>query len=167
MAVGAYDPAIGKVRGGEGEKFGAVSTCVRVPHSTKPNFELIRQDLGIVLTAWDDFLVNSRLLAETKIDDNFAIEFLKKLLPVPTKDGEPVAIEEGRAFKALMDIVTGKTPSPTLPEAKGTAWGLLNAVTYYVDHVRGSDEKRLSSAWFGSGEGLKNKAQDLLVEVVS
>jgi hypothetical protein len=38
---------------------------------------------------------------------------------------------------------------------------LLNAVTDYVDHERGrSDDTRMTSAWFGAGEGLKLRAWD-------
>lgn len=40
-----------------------------------------------------------------------------------------------------------------LAAAKGTAWGLLSAVTEFVDHERRarSQEYRLDSAWFGQG----------------
>jgi len=45
-----------------------------------------------------------------------------------------------------------------------TAWGVLNAVTYNVDHeARGSRDDRLTSAWLGGGAALKQKALDLLV----
>ena len=47
-----------------------------------------------------------------------------------------------------------------LTAAKGTAWGLLCAVTEYVDHERRarSAEFRLDSAWFGQGAQLKQRA---------
>ena len=52
--------------------------------------------------------------------------------------------------------------------AKGTLWGALNAVTYYVDHVRAQKTgDRLDSAWFGSGNLLKEKAWELALEVSS
>lgn len=39
----------------------------------------------------------------------------------------------------------------------GTAWGLLNAVTHYEDHVSGrSPSTRLSSAWLGAGSFRKS-----------
>lgn len=158
------------VNGGQTESDkteGEVVTCVRVPHSAKPDFEAIRRQLGIVLSAWDRFIVEARLLASTPVDETFCVEFLKRILPQPQKDGKPAPVEDGRTFKRLMDIVTGRAPSATLPEANGTAWGLLNAITWYVDHERGSDDARLNSAWFGTGDGLKSKARDLLVAVAS
>lgn len=168
MSVGGYDAESGARVGGEKDKTdGAVVQCVRVPHSAEFKPEEAKVDLGIVLTAYDRFLVESRLMAEQPVDDRFVIEFLKKLLPErKAADGTVQATEEGRAFKRLMAIWKGEIPSATLPEAKGTVWGLLNAVTWDVDHERGGDATRLNSAWFGSGEGLKNKARELLVEVV-
>ena len=43
---------------------------------------------------------------------------------------------------------------------RGTAWGLVNAVTEYVDHHRRarSSDYRLDSAWFGQGATLKQRA---------
>lgn len=41
-------------------------------------------------------------------------------------------------------------------------YDMLNAVTEWVDHKRGNDEKRLHSAWFGSGNDIKRRAWNLL-----
>jgi len=47
-----------------------------------------------------------------------------------------------------------------LSSANGTAWGLVNAVTQFVDHERRarSQDYRLDSAWFGQGAAIKGKA---------
>lgn len=52
------------------------------------------------------------------------------------------------------------SPGATLPMAKGTWWGALNAVTYHVDHGKQSVEEgnSLHSAWFGGGASLKRRA---------
>jgi hypothetical protein len=49
-----------------------------------------------------------------------------------------------------------------LASANGTAYGLLNAVTQFVDHEQRakSQDNRLNSAWFGQGSSLKSKALD-------
>lgn len=33
----------------------------------------------------------------------------------------------------------------------GTRWGVINAVTYYADHLAGGDERRLVNSWVGRG----------------
>ena len=63
------------------------------------------------------------------------------------------------------------------PEHKGTAYNLLNAVTEWTDHLRTarlSDDKkdlgysntraRYEAAIFGSGDTLKNKALEVILE---
>ena len=56
-----------------------------------------------------------------------------------------------------------------LPSAKGTAYGLLNAVTEYVDHDKRarSNDTRLDSAWFGQGAQLKQEALKTALALVS
>lgn len=144
---------------------GPVVSCVRIPHNAAFDADEVKVNLGIVRNAFDRFLIESRILAATKVDESFVVEFLKRLLPKPRTESEKV--EDGRTFQRLLATWRGDVPSATLPEAAGTAWGLLNAVTWDVDHVRGRDATRLSAAWFGYGDGLKSKARDLLVEVCS
>jgi hypothetical protein len=41
----------------------------------------------------------------------------------------------------------------------GNAWGVLNGVTYYVDHVASrTADKRLTNAWLGKGAVMKERA---------
>lgn len=53
--------------------------------------------------------------------------------------------------------------------AKDTAWGLLCAVTEFVDHERQarSSENRLDSAWFGNGAQMKQKALEQALQLVA
>jgi hypothetical protein len=44
---------------------------------------------------------------------------------------------------------------------RGTAWGAYNAITEFVDHkrkVRGGEENRIGSIWFGQGSSVKQRA---------
>jgi hypothetical protein len=62
----------------------------------------------------------------------------------------------------IMTLFDGHGRGAELASSKGTAFGLLNAVTEFVDHkrrARGADH-RLESAWFGQGATLKEKALD-------
>jgi phage/plasmid-like protein (TIGR03299 family) len=52
-------------------------------------------------------------------------------------------------------------PGQELESARGTAWGAVSAVSWFVDHGRGrSRDSALTSAWFGQGAALKRRALD-------
>ena len=150
---------------------------IRIQHSAEFKAEETRMDLGIALTAFDRFLIDARRLAKRQINEDFAIEFLRQLLPASVsvktdkagiKTTAPVPVEETRAFTAIMDLFKGEAIGHGLPEAKGSAWSLLNATTQYYDHVNGRNaDTRMSSAWFGTGNAIKTKARDWLMEVVA
>jgi phage/plasmid-like protein (TIGR03299 family) len=82
------------------------------------------------------------------------------------KDGKPLMSTKTRnQLNALADAYLAG-PGATLESAAGTAWGALNAVTYYVDHkstvrdtaLDGADNARLASAQFGGGATVKARA---------
>ena len=56
----------------------------------------------------------------------------------------------------------------TLASASGTAWGLLNSVTEFVDHQRRarSEDHRRDAAWFGQGAVIKQRAWDEALKLV-
>jgi len=66
-------------------------------------------------------------------------------------------------------------PGATLESASGTAFGLLNAVTRYVDHeaavrnVHGGSKAsaRAASAWFGNGAKVKERARELALALAA
>ena len=150
---------------------------IKVPHSAEFDADSTRLDLGIAFSAFDKFLFDARKLAKREVNEAFAIEFLKQLLPdtvsVKTeKDGRrtvtPVPAEETRAFQSILNLFKGEALGSGLPEARGSAWQLLNACTQYTDHVAGrAADSRLSSAWFGQGNALKSRARDQLLAVVA
>jgi hypothetical protein len=55
-----------------------------------------------------------------------------------------------------------------LPSARGTAFGLLNAVTEFIDHERKtkSTNRRLDLAWFGTDASIKQCVLDLAVAMI-
>jgi len=61
-----------------------------------------------------------------------------------------------------------RSPGNSLPNRQNTAWGVLNGVTSYIDHTAGRErDTALSSAWFGQGQNMKDRAQEVLAEVLA
>lgn len=142
---------------------------VRINHSKAFSAKDAALDLGIAINGFEKFLIDSRRLANQQVNSTFAVQFLKTLLPISmstkTVNGikvqEQVPVEKTKAFQSIMALFNGQAIGNDLPEAEGTAWGLLNAVTEHVDHGLNQN-----AAWFGYGNSLKNKARELLMDVV-
>ena len=137
-----------------------VNSMVRIPHSQNVDVDDVRKRLGIVSDIYERWLIQTRLLAEKAMSNENAAQFTKELLG--TKSDKPV--EETKAYRQIMNLFNGNIIGADLA-GDHNRWTYLNAITQYVDHERGkSDDTRLSGAWFGTGESLKNKAYDLLLE---
>lgn len=61
------------------------------------------------------------------------------------------------AMNKVLALFDGHGQGALLASSKGTAFGLLNAITEFVDHERRacSSDHRLESVWFGQGAALK------------
>ena len=144
--------------------------AVKVPHRSRFEAQAVKRQLGIATSSWDAFMVRMKALSERKVSDAAAEKFLRRVLTYPTAnsiDRDALAVNE-RAIKAVGQLYAGRGKGADLTSASGTAWGLLNAVTEYVDHYRRarSDDNRRDSAWFGSGATLKGRAWDEALKLV-
>jgi phage/plasmid-like protein (TIGR03299 family) len=115
-------------------------------------------------------------LSDRKVSDEEAAQFFCDLLDidqadfgkVDAKGKKLIATRTENNLRSLL-VAYKKGPGADMKSAKDTAFGLLNAATYYVDHEataldmsgEGKYAARLSSAWFGSGAKVKAKAQRL------
>jgi hypothetical protein len=68
-----------------------------------------------------------------------------------------------------MALFKGSSKGAELASSKGSAFGLLNAVTEFVDHERRprSADHRLESAWFGQGAALKEKGLEQALVMIA
>ena len=132
--------------------------AVKVPHSTQFDPALVKQSLGIGLSAWDSFMGDVHRLAARPVNPIEAQRFLVEVLG-DTK----LAIDQQpnqRGIQTVRNLFEGKGRGSELASAQGTAWGLVNSVTEFVDHHRKARNQdfRLDSAWFGQGAALKDRA---------
>ena len=148
---------------------GAVS-AIKVPHNTRFDAQAVKQQLGLAVSQWDGFMYRMRTLAERKVKSHEAMAyFLRVLCEVDPNSSDLSNLSNERALAKVQSLYDGQGRGSELDAAKGTAWGLLNAVTEYVDHERRarSPEYRLDSAWFGQGAVIKQRALDTALKLVA
>jgi phage/plasmid-like protein (TIGR03299 family) len=133
------------------------SGAVKVPHSTKFDADQVKKQLGVSVSSWNEFMYRMKTLSERKVKSHESMQYL---LDVFTDKRTHVCNE--RAMKQVLALYEGAGKGSDLASSKATAFGLLNAVTEYVDHEKRarSIDHRLDSAWFGAGANLKQKALD-------
>ncbi len=137
------------------------SRAIKVPHSTRFDPKAVKKQLGIAVSQWDEFMYRMRALAERKVQWHEAMGFFMNVLCDASPESPlPTVLPNERALRKVQSLYEGLGRGSTLESAQGTAWGLLNAVTEYVDHERRarSSEYRMDSAWFGQGAILKQRA---------
>jgi phage/plasmid-like protein (TIGR03299 family) len=140
---------------------------VKVRHNTTFDPNAVKGKLGLQgRQAFNAFMDRMRSLTSVKLSSEDAQNFVKGLLPVSKERAKPV--EETHGFMSIMSLFKGDAKGSNLPGVRGTAWGMLNAVTEYVDHhsrARNS-ENRFSSALLGPGAAMKEVAETRLLEMV-
>jgi len=134
------------------------SGAVKVPHSTSFDPQAVKKQLGISVSAWDSFMYRMKTLSERRVKSHEAMNYFLRVFTDPATTATGLSNE--RAMKKVLALYEGDGKGAELASSKATAFGLLNAVTEYVDHERRarSTDHRLESAWFGQGATLKQKA---------
>lgn len=143
---------------------------LKIPHNQSFKPGDIKRQLGLLDEPWKQFMGSIRKLADAKVNEAKAEDFFDKLLrpdgdkKSETKPLSPAAAKEHQRLMSAYRTGVGQETATT----KETAWGLVNAVTYYVDHVRPGNGAgaRLNNAWFGVGANLKDKAWNQAMEII-
>ncbi|MEA9978576.1 MULTISPECIES: DUF932 domain-containing protein [unclassified Pseudomonas] len=146
------------------------SQAIKVPHSTRFDPRAVKQQLGITVSQWDDFMYRICTLAARPVKAHEAKDYLRSVLcEVQAGNPERTGLANERALTKVLSLYDGHGRGAELEAAKGTAWGLLNAVTEYVDHERRArnNEYRMDTAWFGQGAVIKQRALNTALQLVA
>ncbi|KQV46613.1 DUF932 domain-containing protein [Duganella sp. Root336D2] len=146
---------------------GASNGAVKVRHSTSFDAQSVKRQLGISVSTWSSFMYQMKGLSERKVKTHEAMIYLSRVFADERKADSGGASD--RTMAKVMALFDGHGRGAELASSKGTAFGLLNAVTEFVDHERRarSADHRLDSAWFGQGLSVKEKAlEQALIMIV-
>ena len=157
--------------------------AVKVSHRSVFDADAVKKRLGVAVSHWDQFMYEMKVLSERKVSTKEANAYFETLLTQTTpqspdntpsglrllKPSSTPIIPNERAYKKLQTMYGGQGRGAELTAAKNTAWGLLCAVTEFVDHERQarSTENRLDSAWFGNGAQMKQQALEKALQLVA
>ena len=146
------------------------SSAIKVPHSTSFDPQAVKKQLGIAVSQFDSFMYRMKTLSERKVKSHESMNYFLKVLCQTDHQVDPAqGLMNERALKKVQAMYEGQGHGSELASAEGTAWGLLNAVTEFVDHEKRarSQEYRLDSAWFGQGASLKQRALDYALQMAA
>ncbi|WP_024972835.1 DUF932 domain-containing protein [Ralstonia pickettii] len=143
--------------------------AVKVPHRSQFDAQAVKRQLGIAISSWDGFMVRMKALADRKVSDAAVEAFFRRVLTYPATTGVSAPATNDSAIKAVHALYAGRGKGATLASAAGTAWGLVNSITEFVDHQRRarSDDHRRDAAWFGQGAAIKQKAWDEAMKLIA
>jgi phage/plasmid-like protein (TIGR03299 family) len=139
------------------------SSAIRVTHRSEFDHDAVKAELGLVDETFDDFMTVADKLASRRVTQRETEDFYGNLFSKPyaeaANEKERIeSISQGVLAKVL--DVHNRFPGQQTKSANGTAWGLVNGVTAYLDHVRNTRtaDARLDYAWFGQGKSIKTQA---------
>jgi phage/plasmid-like protein (TIGR03299 family) len=144
------------------------ANIIRVTHRDAFNPEKIKEQMGLSREHFETFAEAANLLSRAKVSEAAAEQFVLNLL----RPGAGLEDEESRRPRGLdtiLGLFHGGGQGSMRKGSMDTAWGLVNAVTEYVDHhaTAKSVDHLLDRALWGSGNALKTQAMtQALVELV-
>lgn len=139
---------------------------VVIPHCSVFDADKVKEKLQIG-DAFARFHERASAMSQRIVGQNESVQFFLDVyygLDTPEKVAAFREVEgnDKRAEKLMARLTTAlfNSPGAHLESAKGMLWGLVNAVTYDVDHQLPSrtSESRFNKAHFGIGEAIKNRA---------
>jgi phage/plasmid-like protein (TIGR03299 family) len=145
-----------------------------VPHNQEFDITAAHGKLGLNEQAWLAYKAEAEKMSRFMVSPEQALEFFYTVAGLGDQivrnheNGNIIAFPEpNRVVKQLLQSYK-HGPGASLSSADGTAFGLLNAVTFYQDHIApaANNGNRFDSATFGGGNVRKQHARDLCLKMM-
>ena len=139
---------------------------ISIPHNKKFD-EAARADakrkLGLAVDISKNLEAEANAFVKLQLTDEQVNHVLGKTFELTLDPEEEIYVENRRA-KRVRELYEGDGAGAKLLSAAGTGWGLLNAVTQYMDHEAGTSQAiRVRNNLFETGgQAIKNRARTAL-----
>lgn len=139
-----------------------------VPHYAKFDIDVAKRRATELMAAARQYEEDANLLAATGVSEEQAQKYFLSLFGVVSQKTRQLTPQSRKNVDQLLRLYR-EGPGAELESAKGTAFGLLQAVTRYVDHEARERQAggRLLSAWYGPGRNVKAEAVAAARELVA
>ena len=137
---------------------------VRITHRSEFDIKKVQEFMGFNQDAWALFRSNIEKLANKQLAVGEAEDLAVEIIGGADQD----KIRASKGFNQVMALFKGQGMGADFDGVNGTAFGLLNGFTEYVDHwarARSEENRFVSSQW-GQGADLKDRALDVLLASV-
>lgn len=145
------------------------SSIVNISHRRKFDANAVKEILGISHSRMEKHKEIAQFLGSKNFKSSEMIEFFNRVFPKTSdKKGQMKSIDSELHSKPAQVAHSILETQPGHEFASGSFWQLINAVSYYTDHLAGKNaDTRLDSAWFGSNAKKKIDAINLAVEMAA
>lgn len=154
----------------------AAKARIRVPHNAMFDGNAVKAELGLVEGAWDNFVGEMNRLAKLKLARDEAIQLVADELKDEwkTAEGEQMTtddmMESSTVLRRIIKLYDGEGLGAQFRSSKGTAWGLVNAVTQFFDHEvapRGDRSRAFERAHLTDRANLKVSVANSLLKLAA
>ena len=139
--------------------------AIKISHASNFDAAAVQAEMGLT-DSWAEFSDKVDALANRKVSNREAVDFVIGLFGDSSKpvDAQPAI----QTIAKVLQLFDGQGRGSELASSKGTAWGLVNATSEYVDWHKGQDQsRRLDNAWFLGGAVLKEQAYNNAVALLA
>lgn len=140
--------------------------AVKVTHAADFDAKKVKINLGLLDTAWDNFIGNLRTMASIKITDDKAEEFFAKLITPENSSVDMELLKTQRHVDAMMHFF--KNGAGNVEFAPGTLYSCLQSCTEIFTHGTGkrNASTQFDRSEFGVDAKMKSLAYDRLVAMI-
>lgn len=136
---------------------GKAQAELRWSHISDFNPEVAQQTLGLQRESISEFERNARLLQSLNLSREDAVRILAPVYQ-PQEEADDIVKSEALWTPTMRCILWANEKAPGA--VPGTAWGLLNAGTYFADHMSGT--ANLDNRFFAAQMGAQATRKDHL-----
>jgi phage/plasmid-like protein (TIGR03299 family) len=120
---------------------------IRHTQTAEGKIQVARETLGLTFGYMDEFEKQAQELFALEVTDKKFHDIIRTIYPKPSDDSSKIALTKWENKVVLLDDLYFN--SPTNENIKGTAWGVVNALTERLDYfrsARGNSENLMASA---------------------